>query len=277
MRVIGVDPGLQRTGWGVLEARNGQLTAIACGVVASTAGAPLAERLTQIHHGLVAVLQQHQPDEAAVEETFVNTNPSSTLKLGHARAVALLVPALAGLAVHEYAAKRVKKSLVGSGSASKEQMIAMVQKLLPGVDLPSADAADALAVALCHAHHAQTAWAARAAGRSVRLARNRATPVPAQTPLEGEAAPTALRDLVDRNLPGCFDAGIVAGQAVALMDAKSRLVLALDGAPDARLQARLGMAGYRLLRVWPSDISAQPQQVIARIRAAMGDGQGRGA
>lgn len=275
MRVIGLDPGLQRTGWGILEARSGQLTAIACGVVASTAGAPLAERLTQIHHGLVAVLQQYQPDEAAVEETFVNVNPSSTLKLGHARAVALLVPALAGLAVHEYAAKRVKKSLVGSGSASKEQMIAMVEKLLPGVDLPSADAADALAVALCHAHHAQTAWAARAAGRSVRLARNRAVAPP--TPAQGATDPVALRDLVDRELPGRFVAGSVAGQVVALMDADSRLVLELEGDPDARRQARLGMAGYRLLRVWPGDISAQPQQVVARIRAAMVDGQGRGA
>ncbi|KJV09855.1 hypothetical protein VZ95_08810 [Elstera litoralis] len=157
MRVLGLDPGLQRTGWGVIEAQGSRLKGIACGTVTSDPKAALSDRLAQLYEGLQKVLDTYQPDCAAVEETFVNTNAASTLKLGQARAVSLLVPARAGLAVAEYAAKSVKKSVVGAGAADKEQVMFVVGKLLPGLVLPGADAADALAVAICHAHHAQTA------------------------------------------------------------------------------------------------------------------------
>ena len=156
MRLIGLDPGLQRTGWGVVEAEGTRLRWIASGTLKSDGAASLAERLAELYRGLEAVLSQHAPVEAAVEETFLNKNPGSTLKLGHARAVALLVPALAGLAVHEYSANLIKKSVVGTGHADKEQVANMVRRLLPGFAGDGADATDALAVAICHAHHAQT-------------------------------------------------------------------------------------------------------------------------
>jgi crossover junction endodeoxyribonuclease RuvC len=126
---------------------------VASGLVTSSDELSLAERLRELHDGLAATLRSHMPDEVAVEETFVNTNPQSTLKLGHARAVSLLVPALAGLPVAEYAANLVKKTVVGAGHADKRQIQAMVKVLLPKADPASADAADALAVAITHAHH----------------------------------------------------------------------------------------------------------------------------
>jgi crossover junction endodeoxyribonuclease RuvC len=132
---------------------------VANGRIASDESRPLAERLCQLHDGLAAVIAQYQPDAAAVEETFVNKNPSSTLKLGIARGVVMLVPARAGIPVAEYAANAVKKSVVGVGHAAKEQVQMMVARLLPGVALAGPDAADALAVAICHAHHASTAMA----------------------------------------------------------------------------------------------------------------------
>lgn len=156
MRLMGIDPGLQRTGWGVIEVEGNRLRALAAGVLCSTAARSLAERLTQLYSGLSDVVAAWEPIEAAVEETFVNKNPSSTLKLGHARGIALLVPALAGLPVHEYSANAVKSAVVGTGHASKEQVAAMVRRLLPGFGVETGDATDALAVAICHAHHAQT-------------------------------------------------------------------------------------------------------------------------
>ena len=156
MRLIGIDPGLQRTGWGVLEVDGNRLRGLASGVLRSSADKPLAERLAQLHRALVAVIEEWQPIEAAVEETFVNKNPVSTLKLGQARAVALLAPALAGLRVHEYATNAVKKAVVGAGHADKTQVALMVHRLLPGMVFETNDAADALAVAICHAHHAAT-------------------------------------------------------------------------------------------------------------------------
>jgi crossover junction endodeoxyribonuclease RuvC len=153
VRILGLDPGLRRTGWGLVAVEGTRLSYLASGVVESSDKATLASRLCQIHAGLVAVMRDHLPDEAAVEETFVNTNAQSTLKLGHARAVALLVPALAGLPVAEYAANLVKKTVVGAGHADKRQIQAMVRVLLPRADPASDDAADALAVAITHAHH----------------------------------------------------------------------------------------------------------------------------
>ncbi len=156
MRVLGIDPGLQHTGWGIIDAEGNRLSHVANGAIHSTASLPTAERLKQLHAGLTEMIAAWRPDTAAVEETFVNKNPVSTLKLGLARGIALLVPALAGLEVGEYPANLVKKSVVGVGHATKEQIEMMVSRLLPGADFKSSDAADALAIAICHAHHAST-------------------------------------------------------------------------------------------------------------------------
>jgi crossover junction endodeoxyribonuclease RuvC len=163
MRIIGLDPGLQHTGWGIIDQDGSRLSFVAAGRISSVASQPLAERLVEIHTGLVAVLDAHQPDTAAVEETFVNKNPTSTLKLGVARGVALLTPALHKLKVYEYPANLIKKSVVGAGHAGKEQVQMMVRVILPASQAESPDAADALAVAICHAHHMGTLnrWGAK--------------------------------------------------------------------------------------------------------------------
>jgi crossover junction endodeoxyribonuclease RuvC len=156
MRLIGLDPGLRLTGWGVIEVEGNRLRHVAHGVVKVTTTGTLAERLRDLFEGVSRVLEVQRPAEAAVEETFVNVNPGSTLKLGQARGVVMLAPARAGLPVHEYATNLVKKSVVGTGHADKNQIAMMVGRLLPGVDAKQ-DAADALAVAICHAHHRATA------------------------------------------------------------------------------------------------------------------------
>jgi len=156
MRIIGIDPGLRCTGWGVIEARDNRLSFVAEGTVTSVPSAALAQRLVELHDGLVEVLARWSPDHAAVEETFVNKNPTSTLKLGQARGIALLVPARLGLVVGEYTPNLVKKTVVGAGHAAKEQVQMMVKVLLPGSGNAGPDAADALAVAICHAHHCET-------------------------------------------------------------------------------------------------------------------------
>lgn len=153
MRIIGLDPGLQRTGWGIVEKFGTRLSHVAHGVITSTPADGLAQRLADLYDGIADVLASYSPDQAAVEETFVNKNPTSTLKLGQARGIALLAPARAGLTVAEYAPNKVKKSVVGVGHADKEQVAAMVRVLLPKADVQGADAIDALAVAICHAHH----------------------------------------------------------------------------------------------------------------------------
>ncbi len=157
MRVIGLDPGLGSTGWGVIEAEGNHLRHVAAGVVDTAADQPLAARLAALHDALAALLEVWRPDEAAVEETFVNRNPLSTLKLGQARGVVMLAPARLGIPVAEYQATAVKRAVVGQGHAAKQQVQAMVRMLLPGAAPGRADAADALAVAICHAHHAATA------------------------------------------------------------------------------------------------------------------------
>ena len=156
MRVLGVDPGLRNMGWGVIAVDGSRITHVANGVCHSR-GATLAERLLSLHDQLSEVVAQWAPDAAAVEETFVNKDAGGTLKLGQARGIALLVPAQAGLAVGEYAPNAVKKAVVGVGHADKGQIQHMVRFQLPGVDLAGPDAADALAVAICHAHHLQSA------------------------------------------------------------------------------------------------------------------------
>ncbi|HEV2552461.1 MAG TPA: crossover junction endodeoxyribonuclease RuvC [Bosea sp. (in: a-proteobacteria)] len=153
IRILGIDPGLRKTGWGIIVSEGSKIGFVACGCVESEAGLSLAERLRQLHEGLSRVVSSHAPDEVAVEETFVNRDPQSALKLGQARGVALVVPALAGLDVAEYAANLVKKTVVGVGHADKKQVQMMIRVLLPKAETRSADAADALAVAICHAQH----------------------------------------------------------------------------------------------------------------------------
>lgn len=157
VRVLGLDPGLRNTGWGVIEVEGNRLRAVADGVVHSDAARPLSDRLNQLFEGIMDVISQWQPDEAAIEETFVNKNPLSTLKLGQARGVVMLAPARSGLAVAEYAPTFVKKAVVGTGTAAKDQVGMMIRTLLPGCGAASPDAADALAVAICHAHHRTSA------------------------------------------------------------------------------------------------------------------------
>lgn len=153
IRIIGIDPGLRRTGWGVIESCGSRLSFVAAGAVCPSEKLQLAQRLCHIHDGLAEVLGRFSPAEAAVEATFVNRDASATLKLGQARGIAMLVPARAGLVVAEYAPNAVKKTVVGAGHAEKRQIRAMVSMLLPSAIFDSDDSADALAIAICHAHH----------------------------------------------------------------------------------------------------------------------------
>ena len=166
VRIIGIDPGLRNTGWGVIEAEGTRLSYVADGSVHSDADAPLATRLLQIHTQLAEILQRYAPDEAAIEETFVNKDARAALKLGQARGAAMLAPALAGITVAEYAPNVVKKSVVGAGHAEKDQVKHMVKVLLPRAELNTADSTDALAVAICHAHHRGVQTLAKILARS---------------------------------------------------------------------------------------------------------------
>ncbi len=152
IRILGLDPGLRRTGWGVIRVEGARISHVAHGVVSPPERLTLAERLLALLTGVSEVIDAHDPQEAAVEEVFVTANGASTLKLGHARAAAMLAPARAGLPVAEYAARLVKKAVVGAGGADKDQVAFMVARLLPLAGKPTADAADALAVAITHAH-----------------------------------------------------------------------------------------------------------------------------
>jgi len=156
MRVLGIDPGLRNMGWGVIDSVGTRISHVANGVCHSEVG-DLAERLLSLYRQLTDVIAEHVPDAAAVEQTFVNKDGLGTLKLGQARAIALLVPAQAGITVGEYAPNAVKKAIVGVGHADKAQIDHMVRLHLPGVKIASPDAADALAIAICHAHHLQSA------------------------------------------------------------------------------------------------------------------------
>jgi len=155
MRILGIDPGLQKTGWGIIETEGNRLSFIACGLIKTDAGLSLAERLKQIDDGMAEVVSIWKPAEAAIEETFMNNNAASALKLGCARGVAMVVPARAGIPVSEYPANLIKKSVVGNGHATKDQVEMMVRTLIPLASRTmGADEADALAIAICHSHHA---------------------------------------------------------------------------------------------------------------------------
>jgi crossover junction endodeoxyribonuclease RuvC len=157
IRILGIDPGLRRTGWGVVEADGNRLVFVACGSVQTQDSASVAARLVAIHDGLARVLDEYRPEEAAVEATFVNKDAGATLKLGQARGIALLVPARTGILVAEYAPNVVKKSIVGAGHGDKSQVRMMLGVLLPKAEPQTHDAADALAIAITHAHHRQSA------------------------------------------------------------------------------------------------------------------------
>jgi crossover junction endodeoxyribonuclease RuvC len=157
IRILGIDPGLRRTGWGVIDIEGNRLAFVGCGSVEPPEQLPLASRLLAIHEGLAGVLGNFQPAEAAVEQTFVNKDGVATLKLGQARGVAMLAPAMFGISVAEYAPNQVKKTVVGAGHADKSQIQVMLKILLPKAEPKSADAADALAVAITHAHHRASA------------------------------------------------------------------------------------------------------------------------
>lgn len=157
IRILGIDPGLRRTGWGMVECEGNRLIYVGCGSLETNDRLGLGERLLAIHDGLSRIVEEFRPDEAAVEATFVNVNGAATLKLGQARGVAMLVPAKAGIVVAEYAPNLVKKTIVGTGHGEKTQIRMMVGVLLPKADPQSEDAADALAIAVCHAHHRQSA------------------------------------------------------------------------------------------------------------------------
>jgi crossover junction endodeoxyribonuclease RuvC len=166
VRIIGIDPGLRNTGWGVIEVEGSGLSYVADGSVHSDADAPLATRLLQIHRQLADILARFLPDEAAIEETFVNKDARATLKLGQARGAAMLAPALAGIPVSEYAPNVVKKSVVGAGHAEKDQVKHMVKILLPRAEMKTSDSVDALAIAICHAHHRGVSTLAKIMARS---------------------------------------------------------------------------------------------------------------
>lgn len=166
VRIIGIDPGLRNTGWGIIEQEGQRLIYVADGSLHSEAGAELAVRLLQIHRQLLEVISRFAPDEAAIEETFVNKDARATLKLGQARGVAMLAPASLGIAVTEYAPNMIKKSVVGAGHAEKDQVKHMVRMLLPKAEMNSADSTDALAIAICHAHHRRPLPLAAALARS---------------------------------------------------------------------------------------------------------------
>jgi crossover junction endodeoxyribonuclease RuvC len=168
IRIIGIDPGLRRTGWGVVELSGALLRFVAAGTVRSSDGASLAVRLRELHDGLERVVREHEPAEAAVEQTFVNRDATATLKLGQARGIAMLVPARAGLAVAEDAPNAVKKAVIGVGHGEKRQIHMMVKVLMPKAQFDTDDAADALAVAICHAHHRPAVTARIAAALDAR-------------------------------------------------------------------------------------------------------------
>jgi crossover junction endodeoxyribonuclease RuvC len=293
VRILGLDPGLQRTGWGVIELSAGRMTGLACGVLRSDADRPLADRLAQLYEGLERVLADWRPERAAVEETFVNVNPASTLKLGQARAVSLLVPARAGLYVAEYAAKRVKKAVVGGGSATKDQILFLVERLLPGLSIPGADAADALAVAICDAHHVQSLRSTlprTLAARAMPLAEAAARPARPVKPVPPDLAASLRRSMGDagdllwaqlRSRAGFQRHAPVAGMEADFAAPDLALVVELDGgatsrpaAESARRSAALAMAGYRTLRFWQAEVMDNLDGVLAEIDRACAE-QGR--
>ena len=292
-RILGLDPGLNRTGWGVIESEDNRLRHVAHGVVTSDPADALSVRLSSLYSELAKLIVTWSPDEAAVEEVFVNKNPASTLKLGMARGIALLAPAMAGLRVGEYAANLVKKSVVGAGHADKAQVAMMVGILLPGAKA-KADAADALAVAICHAHHRG------APGSNFIKSSGGATPSPQRGEGRGEGAfqakPPAIQiaragDLrvnatdVEAKLWHAISNGQLGTkfrrQAPVLnfiadfLSNDAQLIVELDGGQhadndaDIRRTKMLEQAGFRVLRFWNNEVNENLEGVLLTIAAAI--------
>jgi crossover junction endodeoxyribonuclease RuvC len=306
VRILGIDPGLNRTGWGIVESEGNRLRHIAHGVVGSDPDDALSVRLSSIYSELAKIIVTWTPDEAAVEEVFVNKNPGSTLKLGMARGVCLLAPAMNGLKVAEYAANLVKKSVVGAGHADKTQVAMMVGVLLPGVRA-KADAADALAVAICHAHHRNAPGAKYA-------------PSPQPSPQRGEGVLSAALTTPRPSGEGGFrpkpepiqiararslrtnstdvEAKLwhairndqlgtkfrrqspILGYIADFLSNDAKLIVELDGgqhadnAADLRRTKRLEQAGFRVLRFWNNEVNESFDGVLQTIAAAIGDSAG---
>jgi crossover junction endodeoxyribonuclease RuvC len=294
VRILGIDPGLNRTGWGIIDSEGNRLRHIAHGVVTSDAADALSARLSSLYAELAKIIVTWQPAEAAVEEVFVNRNPASTLKLGMARGIALLAPAMIGLAVAEYAANLVKKSVVGTGHADKAQIAMMVGVLLPGCGAKT-DAADALAVAICHAHHRGAPTLAHAispspepsprGGEGVRQARTY-LPKP-----DGRQIANARRLRVDSTEVEKIlwqslrneQLGIkfrrqapVLNYIADFLAHDAKLIVELDGGQhadrlaDDRRTAILEQAGFRVIRFWNNEVDENLDGVLQTIADAIG-------
>lgn len=294
VRLLGIDPGLRHTGWGIIDVAGNRLSHVADGAVHSDDGSPLAQRLCQLHDALTAVLDRYRPDEAAVEETFVNTNAVSTLKLGQARAVALLVPAQAGLPVAEYANNMVKKAVVGQGRADKTQVQTMVRMLLPGCEIGTPDAADALAVAICHAHH-RASWLMWRRSPLSPAAPEPSPSGPARQADRGAADPDAERARALRRNTADAEKIVwqklrnsqlgakfrrqepILGFVADFVSHDHRLIVELDGGQHAEQRAGqderrtrvLEQAGFRVLRFWNTDIIDNLDGVLETIKARL--------
>jgi crossover junction endodeoxyribonuclease RuvC len=301
VRILGIDPGLNRTGWGVVESEGNRLRHVSHGVVGSDAGAAMAARLSSIYAELAKIIVTWRPDEAAIEEVFVNKNPGSTLKLGMARGVALLAPAMAGLTVAEYAANLVKKSVVGTGHADKAQVAMMVAVILPGANA-KADAADALAVAICHAHHRtmprlppSDTLAPTGRGRGPRAAREgegakpyRPKPAPNQIAhardlrRDGTEVEKRLwRSLSNQQLGVKFRRQAPVLNYIAdFLCHEVRLIVELDGGQhadsvyDERRTEMLEQAGFRVLRFWNNEVNENLEGVLQTIGCAIAPSPG---
>jgi crossover junction endodeoxyribonuclease RuvC len=293
VRILGIDPGLNRTGWGVVESEGNRLRHVAHGVVTSDAADALSARLSALHAGLAGIIAAWQPHEAAVEEVFVNKNPASTLKLGMARGIALLAPATAGLPVAEYAANLVKKSVVGAGHADKAQIAMMVAMLLPGVHA-TADAADALAVAICHAHYRGAPTLAGATAPSPQPSprggegaeRRTYAPKPGKgliadarrLRVDGTDVETRLwQSLRNEQLGIEFRRQAPVLNYIAdFLAHDAKLIVELDGSQhadgltDDRRTAALQQAGFRVLRFWNDEVDDNLDGVLQTIAAAIG-------
>jgi crossover junction endodeoxyribonuclease RuvC len=295
-RILGIDPGLNRTGWGVIESEGNRLRHVAHGVVTSDAGDALSDRLSTLYAELAKLIAVWRPDEAAVEEVFVNKNPASTLKLGMARGVALLAPAMAGLPVAEYAANLVKKSVVGTGHADKAQIAMMVGILLPGT-AAKADAADALAVAICHAHHrrapTENPLAPAGRGRGPRAAREGEgawRPKPDASQIANARRLRQDQTDVERMLwraLGNNQLGVKFRRQVPVLHYfadflchEARLIVELGGSQhadnvyDERRTKTLEQAGFRVIRFWNNAVIENLEGVLQTIADAIAPSPG---
>jgi crossover junction endodeoxyribonuclease RuvC len=294
MRLLGLDPGLRNTGWGVIDAEGNRLKHVAQGVVKTPNDESLAVRLGELYRLLGEVLDRYQPDAAAVEETFVNKNPGSTLKLGMARGVVMLAPAERGIPVFEYATNLVKKSVVGVGHADKTQVQMMVKRLLPGAT-SGADACDALAVAICHIHHAATKAAIARSPSLQSPSPSRALRAPLPLPAGARESTIAAanssspRDATDaekllwgklRNAQ--LEQAIVRRQEPILgftadfVCHEKRLIIEIDASQhasqtdkDERRTRMLEQAGFRVVRFWNNDVIGNIEGVIEQLRQSL--------